>query len=211
MDNKFVKYTIFALLWTMGWQVGRCQSIGLQTGDLIFQSIDCGPLCDAINQVTKGYKGQHFNHMGMVVIKNNDTLVLEASGKEVKLTPYKTFALNTQKPMYVGRLKKRFRYLIPKAVVFGLEQLGIPYDEDYLYNNGKYYCSELIYDCFLSAHGKPLFKLRPMTYKTPGSNTYFKVWEDYFKQLNLEVPEGKPGCNPGGMSRSKKIKILGSI
>ncbi len=190
---------------------GFAQQIPLKNGDLIFQSINCGPLCDAINMVTQGYKGIDFNHMGMVVIKADEVFVLEASGTAVKLTPYKDFKEKTTMPMYVGRLKKRFRSLIPEAITFGLQQLGKPYDNEYLYNNDKYYCSELIYDCFLNAKGKPFFKLFPMTYKAPNSNTYFPVWDTYFKNLGMEVPEGKLGCNPGGISTSKKLDVLGKI
>lgn len=191
--------------------LGYSQTITLQDGDFIFQSIDCGPLCEAINQVTEGYKNHDFNHMGMVVIQNNETFVMEAAGTEVSLTPYDAFVGKTEMPMYVGRLKRKYRRLIPQAINFGKKQLGKPYDVNYLYDNEKYYCSELIYDCFLNANGKPFFKLFPMTYKAPGSDSYFKVWEDYFKNLNMEVPEGKPGCNPGGMSLSNKIKILGTL
>lgn len=190
---------------------GFSQNIVLKNGDLIFQSINCGPLCEAINQVTEGYNDIDFNHMGMVVVKNDEPFILEASGSEVMLTPYADFKLKTTLPMYVGRLKKRFRPLIPDAIAFGLQQLGKPYDNEYLYGNGKYYCSELIYDCFLNARKKPLFKLYPMTYKAPNSDTYFKVWDNYFKNLNMPVPEGKPGCNPGGISTSRKIDVLGVI
>ena len=202
--NKVIFLFLICLL-------GQAQNIKLQNGDLIFQSINCGPLCDAINQVTEGYNGLDFNHVGMVVSKDEEVFVLEASGKKVKLTHYNDFILKTDAPMYVGRLKKRFRRLIPKAVSFGLKQLGKPYDNAYIYDNGKYYCSELIYDCYLEANGAPVFKLYPMTYKAPGSNEYFQVWETYFEKLNMEVPEGKLGCNPGGISKSRKIKILGTI
>ncbi|MBD3725374.1 MAG: hypothetical protein IE891_11545 [Flavobacteriaceae bacterium] len=87
------------------------QNIKLKTGDLIFQSMNCGELCDAINQVTEGYKGIDFNHMEMVVIENNSVFVLEASENSVKLTPYQTFISYTDLPMYVGRVKKRFKKL----------------------------------------------------------------------------------------------------
>lgn len=187
------------------------QKIELKTGDFIFQSLNCGQLCEAINQVTEGYKGIDFNHMGMVVIQNDSVFVLEASGNEVKLTPYTTFVSYTNLPMYVGRLKKRYQKLIPNAVEFGLQQLGVPYDDEYLYDNNKYYCSELIYDCFLHANKKPFFKLYPMTFKAPNSTEYFKAWAEYYNHLNVEIPEGKPGCNPGGISTSKKIKILGTL
>jgi len=182
-------YNLFlVLLLSSNWLFS--QKIELQNGDFIFQSMHCGELCDAINQVTEGYKGIDFNHMGMVVIQNDSILVLEASGNEVKLTPLNTFSTYTNLPMYVGRLKKRYRKFVPEAIAFGLQQIGVPYDDAYLYDNGKYYCSELIYDCFLSAYDKPFFQLKPMTFKAPNSKEYFKVWQDYYNNLNMEIPKG---------------------
>lgn len=205
MKSKFILFLLLTFSWSF------TQNIQLKDGDFIFQSMNCGELCDAINQVTEGYKGIDFNHMGMIVVQNDRVLVLEASGSNVKLTPLETFKSYTNQTMYVGRLKKRFQKLIPSAIEFGLQQLGKPYDVAYLYNNGSYYCSELIYDCFLYAKEKPFFKLYPMTFKAPDSNEYFKAWAEYYQKLNIEIPEGKPGCNPGGISTSKKIKILGTL
>jgi|SRR5690606_5654017 len=205
MKRKLILFFLLVFYWNFS------QNIQLKNGDFIFQSMNCGELCDAINQVTEGYKGIDFNHMGMIVIQNDSILVLEASGSEVKLTPLDTFKSYTNQTMYIGRLKKRHQKLIPNAINFGLQQLGTPYDDAYLYNNESYYCSELIYDCFLKANGKPFFKLYPMTFKAPGSNDYFEAWTAYYQKLNIEIPEGKPGCNPGGISTSKKINILGIL
>ena len=205
MNRKFITA---ALLFA---NIVLAQKIELKTGDLIFQSMNCGELCEAINQVTEGYKGIDFNHIGMVVIENDSVFVLEASGNSVKLTPYQKFISYTELPMYVGRLKKRYEKLIPEAVSFGMKQLGLPYDNEYLYNNGKYYCSELIYDCFKTANKEPFFFLYPMTFKSPNSKEFFSVWEEYYNNLNIKVPEGELGCNPGGISTSKKIKILGTL
>ena len=113
--------------------------------------------------------------------------------------------------MYIGRLKKKYRKYIPEAIEFALQQDGVPYDDAYVYNNGKYYCSELIYDAFLHSYKKPLFDLFPMTFKSPKSNDYFEVWAAYYKKLNLEIPEGQLGCNPGGISTSDKLRIIGTI
>lgn len=187
------------------------QNIQLKDGDFIFQSMNCGPLCYAINEVTEGYNNIDFNHMGMVYIKNDSIYIIEASGNAVKTTPITTFKSYTDKPMYVGRLKKRFRKYIPQAISFSLQQIGVPYDDAYLYNNGSYYCSELIYDAFLEAYKKPFFQLFPMTFKSPKSNAFFEVWVDYYQKLNMEIPEGKLGCNPGGISTSKKLKIIGKL
>lgn len=184
----------------------------LRDGDLLFQNMDCGPLCDAIEGVTEGYAGNDFSHMGLVVKRNDSIYVLEAAGKAVTLTPYETFTTYTAKAMYVGRVKKQYRNLLPAAIDFSMRQLGVPYDDEYIYDNGAYYCSELIYDAFLFANmGKPFFTLYPMTYKQPGTNAFFPAWVEYYRGLNKEIPEGKPGCNPGGISTSEKIDIIGIL
>ena len=190
---------------------GKAQSkIELQTGDLLFLDLDCGPLCDAIESVTQSYKNQHFSHMGLVYKRNDSTFLIEALGKGVRLTPIKKFLANSKKPAYVGRVKSENEKLISGAIEFSLQQLGTPYDDRFIYDNGKYYCSDLIYDAFKAANGgKAFFELFQMTYKKPGSTDFFPVWVDYFQKLGMPIPEGKPGCNPGGISTSNKIEILG--
>lgn len=186
--------------------------VELKDGDLIFQDMDCGPLCDAIEAVTEGYNGNDFSHMGLVYHKNDTTYIIEAAGKAVRLTTLEKFSKNTSKPMYVGRLKKEYQKLIPNAISFSLLQLGVPYDDEYIYNNGSYYCSELIYDAFMFSNGgKPFFQLFPMTYKQPGTNEFFPAWVEYYSAIGKDIPEGLPGCNPGGISTSDKIEIMGSI
>ena len=189
-------------------QISEADSISLlKDGDLIFQDMDCGPLCDAIEAVTEGYGGKDFSHMGMVYHRNDSLYVIEAAGSAVRLTTLEKFSKNTKKDMPVLRLKEKYRHLIPTAIDFSLKQLGVPYDDEYVYNNGAYYCSELIYDAFLFANGgKPFFELSPMTYKQPGKDEFFTAWTEYYNALGKPIPEGLPGCNPGGMSRSDKLK-----
>ena len=187
-----------------------CPVFSLQPGDLLFQNLDCGPLCDAIEEVTNGYKGNKFSHIGLVYIKADTTWIIEAIGKEVHLTPVKEFLQRSSHPVFIGRVKKQYHSLIPGALTFALQQTGVPYDDVFLYNNGKYYCSELIYDAFkCSNHNKPFFQLAPMTFKKPGSKEFNPVWVKYYNKLNAPIPEGMPGCNPGGLSRSNKIEIIG--
>ena len=192
--------------------LAQVKSSQLQDGDLVFQDMDCGPLCDAIEAVTDGYAGRDFSHMGMVYHRNDTIYIAEAAGKAVRLTPLAKFAQNTKKPMLVMRLKKEYTSRIPAAIDFSLKQLGVPYDSEYVYDNGAYYCSELIYDAFLFANGnKPFFTLYPMTYKEPGTNEFFPAWVKYYKTIGKPIPEGLPGCNPGGVSKSDKLISLGNL
>ncbi|WP_413997918.1 YiiX/YebB-like N1pC/P60 family cysteine hydrolase [Flavobacterium sp. W1B] len=185
------------------------QKSHLKNGDLLFININCGPMCEAINAVTEGYKSNDFNHMGLVVSENNkDFYVYEAIGKAVVKTPLNEFLSYTKQTVYIGQLKRKYRHLIPEAIAFCESQLGVAYDSDFIYDNGKYYCSELIYDAFLSSNKKqPFFQLFPMTYKEPNSQNYFPIWVAHFAEQAIEIPEGKPGCNPGGMSLDQKIRL----
>lgn len=181
----------------------------LKTGDLLFQDIDCGPLCDAIEAVTEGYNGKDFSHIGLVYLRNDTVYVIEAIGSNVHLTPYGQFAARSAKPLVTARVKKRYQKLVDKAVSFALQQCGTAYDDDFLYDNGRYYCSELVYDAFKFANGgKPFFQLEPMTFRVPGSKDFFPIWVEYYQKLHEDIPEGKPGINPGGISRSNKLDVL---
>jgi hypothetical protein len=198
---------IILLLLAVSLSAQERQKLPLADGDLIFQDMDCGPLCDAIEAVTEGYGGKDFSHMGMVYHRNDTVYVIEAAGSAVRLSTLEKFSWNTKKEMPVLRLKKKYRHLIPSAIAFSLKQLGVPYDDEYVYDNGAYYCSELIYDAFLFANGgEAFFELTPMTYKQPGSDEFFPAWTAYYKAIGKTIPEGLPGCNPGGMSMSNKLE-----
>lgn len=195
-------------------QAQELQSQEFKAGDLLFQDLKCGPLCDAIDAVTKGYQGKDFSHVGIVVNYQNQLGVIEAIGNKVQFTSLNIFLGRsfdaTGKPLVVAaRLKKKYTQSIAKACELAIASLGTPYDDRFLPNNDSLYCSELIYAVYLdNAHAKPLFKLAPMTYKQPGRKAFFPAWEQYYANLKSPIPEGKMGLNPGLISRSGKIKII---
>ena len=47
-----------------------------------------------------------------------------------------------------------------------------------------------------------------MTFLDPESNDTIDVWKEYYKKLNIKIPEGELGINPGIMSLSSKIDII---
>ena len=184
-----------------------------KTGDLLFQDLDCGPFCEAIEKVTEGFDGLDFSHVGIACIENNKTFVLEASGRGVVKIPIDSFLIRSldsesHPKVVVGRLKPEYQYTIPKAVKKSISLLGKKYDDYFDINNDRYYCSELVYYSFVDSTGNSLFHLAPMTFIAPGTQQLFPAWADYFRALNVPVPEGKPGLNPGGISRSDKIIIV---
>ncbi len=187
----------------------------LQSGDILFQDSDCGSFCDAIEKVTFGVGESKFSHVGMVIPKEgNQLIVMEAVSAGVVETPLDTFFNrsfdeNGNSKVVVGRLKKEHQHLVPKAIEFAKTKLGLPYDDVFNILNDKYYCSELLYESFNYANNNvPIFQLQKMTYKDPDTKATFPIWEKYFEDLKVKIPEDQPGLNPGGMSKSRFIDIV---
>lgn len=211
------------LLAAIGLQVAGCaprslegnRGFGLQSGDLLLQDTDGGPLCDAIEKVTVGYRGAHFTHVGMVLRDDSGRwAVIEAISDGVCVTPLQAFlqrSLDSEHhpKVVVGRLEPGLRHLIAPALAEALALKGRPYDKVFAINNDSYYCSELIYEAFRGANNnRPVFTLQPMTFKDPETGAVMPAWSDYFSELDAPVPEGKPGINPGGISRSPALTII---
>jgi len=187
----------------------------LKPGDLLFQDSDCGPFCEAIEKVTFGIGGSKFSHVGMVISnEQNQFVILEAITAGVVETHVdsffnRSFDANNKSKIVVGRLKIEHNHLIPEAIKYAKSKLGSEYDDVFDILNDKYYCSELLYESFkYSNNNQPIFELQKMTYKDPDTKSTFPIWEKYFQNLNIPIPEDQPGLNPGGMSKSNFIDIV---
>lgn len=184
----------------------------LQEGDLLFQDLNCGDLCDAIEQVTPDYHGMHFSHVAILHFVDNRWMVLEAYDG-VSIVSLSQF-LNRSKDslgrplVRVGRLKPAYQGQINLAIINAYGLLGAPYDDEFLPNNGKYYCSELVHDVFVNDQHDTLFNNRPMTYKRPHEKDFQPTWQHYFEVKKQPIPEGVAGINPGLMTKSDKIQML---
>jgi hypothetical protein len=205
--------TIFALLLPV---CAFAQNYTPQAGDFLFQDLDCGALCDAIERVTPAFDGKKFSHIGLVCAVNDTMYVIEAIGKDVHLTHLQDFMnrnKNTanQPKILVMRLRKAYQPLLQSATIFCLSKIGTLYDDDFLYQNQRYYCSELLYDAFADAQLKPVFTLQPMTFIDPDTKKTFPAWTDYYKNIKRDIPEGKLGCNPGSIANSPFLEKIYSF
>lgn len=121
-------------------------------GDIVFQ-ISTSRQSPLIQYATLS----PWSHCGIVIEKNNQLYVLEASNK-VKLTPIKEWTKR-------GRFHKvkRVRIIKQPIKVHYKQYLGIPYDLAFKFNNGKYYCSELVWEIYKDQFGIELCKPRKIS------------------------------------------------
>lgn len=207
-----MKYFLILLLSVLCYSVNSQQNYSYRNGDIFFQDINCGPFCDAINKVTFGYKEADFAHVGILIVDNNQWFVAEAVSKGVVLTHVDTFLNrsldNNKKPkVMVGRLKNINSFVLP-TIASVKPFLNKQYDDIFDITNDKYYCSELIYELFKDSNGNKIFCLAPMTFNDPDTKQLFPIWKSYFDSLKIDVPESKPGLNPGSISRSEMLEIF---
>ena len=207
--KKFLSFAIIALAVLTACNIRREKPQELQTGDLLFQVGSNSKMNEAIASSTSGNADidTTFTHVGILLIGGDSTSVLEAADGGVKITPIADFINKSLmidgKPMLVAK-RVADASIVPEAIKRAKSFIGQPYDYYYLPDNGKMYCSELVYDSYLDADGNPVFSSKPMKFRAAdGSMPQF--WTDLFKQLDMDVPEGVQGTNPMDMSRDSVL------
>lgn len=177
----------------------------LQAGDILFQTLPCGGMCDAIIATTPCANNRRFNHCGIAVKDSGKWFVVEAIGREVQKTPLEKFTVrDTSWKLFVGRAKISGKYR-KEFAQNSLRYLGRPYDNPFLPGDSALYCSELVWESF-TPNGQKLFFLQPMTFKANGQT--HPAWQAYYEALKQPIPEGVPGINPCAIANSSAIRFF---
>lgn len=181
----------------------------LQSGDLLFQAGERSAMTGAITAAT-GENGQlNFSHVGIAVVKNGADSVLEATTDGgVRLTALPEFLARSARiggrPAVIA-LRLKDTTGVSEAIGRARGYLGLPYDYSFRPDNGKFYCSELVWECYRKADGSPLFMARPMNFRAD-DGTMPQFWTDLFARLGESVPEGVPGTNPNDMAQEPALR-----
>jgi hypothetical protein len=189
------------------------QRFELKEGDLLFQDLDCGPVCDAIEAVTQGSDGAKLSHVGIVSrIKDGKIYITEAFSNGVEEVKYDEFMSRSSDKkgnpkVLVGRIDLNGE-LMARDMKRLASLIGHKYDNAFDISDDKYYCSELVYEVFRDEKNKPIFDLKAMTFKDAKTGKTMEAWVKYFKDIKTNVPEGGMGINPGLISRSSHVDIV---
>ena len=175
-----------------------------QAGDLLFVVADDTDFSQAIVQATAQKDSLEFSHVAIVAMQNGHPCVLEASSRNgVVRTEWNDFM--TQAPKIGNKpgivvLRVGIPFPVKEALERAESHLGKAYDWLFFPDNGKIYCSELVYECFRKADGSPLFTARPMNFRDKDGHLP-DFWKTLFEKAGEPIPEGVPGTNPNDLSK----------
>lgn len=185
----------------------RLERIGLGSlceGDLLFCAQEKG---NNITDVTQGVGGMKIDHVAIFHRQGGRTFALEAIHSGVGLTPIDSF-MARREAVLAARLRDTLG--VARSVERALGFIGRPYDFNFMPDDSAFYCSELVQKCYRDSRGELVFKPIPMSFHDK-SGRITPYWHDYYARQGLQVPEGEPGSNPGDLSRSAAICILGIV
>lgn len=185
----------------------RLEGVGLGSlceGDLLFCAQEKG---NNITDVTQGVGGMKIDHVAIFHRQGGRTFALEAIHSGVGLTPTDSF-MARREVVLAARLRDTLG--VARSVERALRFIGRPYDFNFMPDDSAFYCSELVQKCYRNSRGELVFKPIPMSFHDQ-SGRITPYWHDYYARQGLQVPEGEPGSNPGDLSRSAAICILGIV
>lgn len=183
-------------------------ALDFQDCDLIFCIQGESEMSKAIGEST-ATGGLSFDHVGIIEIDDHgEVFVIEASTQEgVRETPLSLFLERAKMPDGTeGVMVRRLAFPFNKESVVMRAKgfLGQPYDWWYLPDNGKIYCSELVYESFRDEEGHPIFDSKPMNFRSP-DGTMPEFWVKLYAKLGREVPEGIQGTNPNDLFKDSRL------
>ena len=208
LSNEFFqmkRWTVVCVIFCFSALLFSSCRVMLRNGDLVFFQPAGSDLEKAISLSTRTDTTLNFCHVGIVEILDGFPYVIEAvpeGGVERTL-----MGSHSHETYFIYRV--RHRYAARNAVVLAWEHLGEPYDFYFQHDNGRMYCSELVWECCRKRDGSHLFSAQPMNFKSP-DGTMPAYWVEWFTPLGVPIPQGEPGTNPNGLAQSKHLRFLGT-
>lgn len=190
-----------------------------RSGDLVFvgipmnYSLQQGSMSEAISAATSDSTGLNLIHVAILEVKGDSTWIIDATIKHgVDRHPLDTFIRDFT--LRDGSLPT-FKIMRPEASAAEAEQfvqnakkyLGQPYDVSFLPDNGAMYCSELVYNSYITPDGEHLFSEAPMNFLDKNGNIPL-YWTQLFERIGQQVPQGIPGTNPQKMATEKTLSPI---
>lgn len=178
-----------------------------QAGDLLFVVGGRTAMSEAIRSATASQGALPYTHVGMLN-ETADSVIEATSPKGVRIVPlaeYLDGALRIDGRPCVAAKRFPDPAVAREAVRRARRLLGRPYDEAFRAGDDRYYCSELVWECYRDTAGQPLFRTVPMQFRGDDGEMP-PYWIAHFAALGEAIPEGEPGTNPAAMAEDERLQ-----
>lgn len=221
-------YSIIAVLAT---GIGMCScseqptnKYGIQNGDLLFVGLPMNytlinhhdtAATDTIS--AEGFDSAEINYIHALILEvdeQGEVWAIEATkARGVDRHPLDTFLVDftlrdgTLPYLEVMRLKDNS--MTDEYVENAKKFLGEEYDVEFYQDNGRHYCTELIYDSYLT-DTTHVFSLSPTDF-SDSRGIIPPYWRQVFSIFGATVPQGHMGTLPAQMHASDKLVSVGDL
>ena len=198
------------------------QKVQVRTGDLLFVGIpgDYTIFDDSMSGAIASATGKanQLNYIHVAVLEVDDKgaiWIVDATLKHgVDRHPLDTFLAdftlkNGEYPQLDVMRLKQSRHAA-QYVLNTRKYCGEAYDLYFMPDNDRHYCTELVYDSYVTPKGKHLFHAAPMNFKAE-DGTFPPYWVQLFQLINQPIPQGELGTNPNAMAKEKCLKKVGTL
>ena len=194
----------------------------LQDGDLVFVCADTTGMDAAISEATANDNFVNYSHVGIIECTKEGAFVIDATPKYgVSRRPLRQFVAENgtchyYRIMFWPASPEVFfnttldKYMREEWISKAKSYVGLSYDPYFQPDNGKFYCSELVADCYFVPDVDkwiPYFKPQPMNFQSP-DGTIPEYWVNLFDSLGVEVPQGVLGTNPNDLAKTAGMQRL---
>ncbi len=152
-------------------------------------------------------------HVAILEVSGDSIWIVDATIKRgVARYPlqdfFKDFTLNDGGMPQLSVMRPRVSAAQAQRFVSNARQFaGMPYDVDFLMDNDAMYCSELVYDAYVTDNGEHLFSVGTIDFLS-ADGTVPLYWRQIFELLQRDIPQGRPGIMPADVAASHR---LGSV
>ena len=208
---KFLPYIIYIGILMSSGGCTTCEK-GLQNGDLIFESVGKSAAAKAIDAATAHANEESFSHVAIIEVAKDGVYVIEAASENgvqrITLDEFLAEAAHDESgnpAVTVMRLNRK--YDTAAFIANAKQYIGEPYDHYFMPDNGRMYCSELVYESYRDKNGDPIFTARPMNFRA-ADGSMPEYWVELFESLGEPIPQGVLGTNPNDMAHEPILERL---
>tara|TARA_Y100001934_G_scaffold170643_1_gene202565 strand:+ start:2206 stop:2790 length:585 start_codon:yes stop_codon:yes gene_type:complete len=170
-------------------------------GDIVFQAL---PLEDDLIQAIEGVTESTYSHVGVLLKRDTEWIVIEASRPGVIYTPFDEWKTKGRDGRWAAyRLKATYQDNITQFLGELQQHIGKPYDFKYELTEDKLYCSELIYHAWRSSTGEQMGELKKI------GELNWKPYREVIEKYNqASVPVERQVISPIELSKADQLEKI---